>query len=120
MTATQDRLLLGLNIAVVLSLALLACACTPAQIQTAQTDVTAVQAGLAGACADVAQAEAMANTFGVALVPQAATIEGFIGGSCVAGQATAALVSKAVNDPSTVAWTENLATQLKGTLKSAS
>ena len=35
----------------------------------------------------------------------------------VAGQATAALVAKAINDPATVAWTEGLATALKSTLK---
>jgi hypothetical protein len=94
--------------------------CTDAQVAAVQVDVGKVQVALNSACADVAQAEAMANAFGVAMIPQAATIEGFIGGSCVAGQATAALVAKAINDPATVAWTEGLATALKSTLKKVS
>jgi hypothetical protein len=91
--------------------------CTDAQVAAVQVDVGKVQAALNSACADVAQAEAMANAFGVALIPQAAVIEGFISGSCVAGQATAELVGNAVNDPATVTWTQNLAVALRNTLK---
>lgn len=95
-------------------LALTACGQTPAQIvATVQRDQASVQADLDKACADVAAAETLANLVPpVAALPQAQTIEGFIAGSCIAGQATAALVTKAVTDPTTVAWTENLATEL--------
>ena len=87
--------------------------CSQAQMDTAVATQATIQAGLDTACASVAAAEAVANAAGVSMIPQAQTIEGFIGGSCIAGRATAALITKGLTDPATQAWTANLGTDLR-------
>lgn len=91
-------------------------ACSSAQVASgvskAQTDTASLQTSLNAACATIAAVEGTANAFGASVIPQATVIEGYAAGACLAGQATAAIVSAAVNDPTTVAWVENLATEL--------
>lgn len=88
-------------------------ACSNAQISAVETGVTNVQTALNSACADVASAEAVVNATPLGAMPQAQVIEGYASGACVAGVATADIVAKEVSDPTTLAWIENLAAQLK-------
>lgn len=80
--------------------------------------VEAVQANVAKAASDVNQVCGVVNTAaGVASVfsayPPVAALEAFATVSCGSAEAVAALVQKAVNDPSTVAWAQDLATKLR-------
>lgn len=94
-------------------------ACSANQIATATADVATVQAALDAGCAEYAQAVAVANAFGVSSIPQAAVIEGFGAGACVAGKATTALVQKGLADPATQAWLQNLSAMLRALQKKA-
>jgi len=92
---------------------LILCSCTPAQIQTAIADQAKIQADLNAGCADY---QATVGTLAplVAVSPQAQVIMGFGSGACVGTTATAALVTRALNDPGTQAWLIGLSTDLKG------
>jgi hypothetical protein len=85
-----------LKLFAVLALAGALCACSAAQVSTAQTDVASVTAALNSACADVTS------------VPVLASVQVYVTAACVGGEATAAIVSKALSDPTTVAWVESL------------
>jgi len=89
------------------------CACSASQVERAQVDAAKVASGIQTGCADALAVEQQANAFGASLVPQASAIEVYINASCVGGAAVAALTQKALNDPNTVTWLENLSTQLK-------
>lgn len=87
--------------------------CTQQQVAIATKDVATVQAELNKGCAVYASTVATVNALGVGLVPQAQVIEGFGSGACLGATATADLVSKALSDPNTVAWLNNLSVMLK-------
>lgn len=88
-------------------------ACSASQLQTATQDTAKVQAALNQGCAVYAQTAAIVNATPAGLTPQAQTIEAFGSGACVGGIATTALLDKALTDPATQAWLENLSVQLK-------
>ena len=79
-------------------------------VTTVQSDAAKVQTALNSACTDVSAAEAAVGVLGA--VPAVNNVEAYANSACVAGQATAAIVSAALNDPTTVAWVEQLAAQL--------
>lgn len=83
----------------------------PPQVVTVQTDVGKVAAAVESVCGDALGAAQLASPF--SLIPQVAGVLTFVNASCGSADAIAALTVKAVNDPSTVAWAEGLATMLK-------
>jgi hypothetical protein len=89
-------------------------ACTATQIANApakvQGTVSRVAADIEGACMVAKTAAGIAAPFGA--VPAVAGIMVYVEAACATEPAVAALVVKAVNDPSTVAWAQNLATDL--------
>jgi hypothetical protein len=93
-------------------LALAGCAVTPTDVTTAQTTQAKIASAVTGACADANAAAALAAPF--AVVPQVAGVLTFITAGCAGAGAVAALTTKAVNDPSTIAWAEGLAGQVNG------
>ncbi len=102
---------------------LAACSTTPitsaivaAGVTTVQVDQAKIQAAVVGACGDATTAAAVASPF--AFVPQVAGVITFINGGCGTADAVAALVTKAVNDPATIAWAEGLAAQVKAAVAS--
>ena len=84
--------------------------------QTAVQDQAKIQDALNTGCQAVAAAQALLTPVTAAL-PQAQVLSGFAGGSCVAGQATAALITKALSDPSTQVWLNDLASQISALKK---
>lgn len=86
-------------------------ACSSAQVQTAQNDVTTVTAALNTACVAVQAAESAVGVVGA--LPAVNNIEAYANSACSVGQATSVIIGKAINDPSTVAWVENLANELQ-------
>ena len=77
---------------------------------TVQTDVSSVATMVESACKDVNVAASLAAPFSI--VPQIGAVLTFANASCGGADAIAALTVKAVNDPSTVAWAEGLATTI--------
>lgn len=110
---TKDRLLVVANIGAFAGLIMIGSGCTQPQIQQASQDAATVQAALNQGCAAYAAVVTDVNAFGVGATPQGSVIEGFGAGACIGGQATAALVQKALSDPTTQTWLANLASQLK-------
>lgn len=92
--------------------ALAGCSITPADVTTAQATQAKIASAVTGACADANAAAALAAPF--AAVPQVAGVLTFIEAGCATADAVAALTTKAVNDPSTIAWAEGLAGQVNG------
>lgn len=88
---------------------------TVAGVQNTQQ---AIQTAIGTACQDVNAASALAAPF--AGVPQVAGVLTFATASCGTADAIAALVTKAVTDPTTIAWAENLASQLKAAVAAIS
>jgi hypothetical protein len=50
-------------------------------------------------------------------IPQVGAVMDYGAAACVGSEAIAALVTKAVNDPNTVAWTQGLAKTIAGAAK---
>lgn len=91
----------------------------PAQVVTdVQADQSKIQTAIDAACVDVNSAMALAAPFDA--VPQVAAITTYGAASCGTATAISALVTKAVNDPTTIQWAENLATQIKSALPAKS
>ena len=88
--------------------------CTQAQIDsvftTAKADQAKIETAIGAGCAGVNAAAAVAAPFSA--VPQIAALLGFATASCATAPAVAALVTKAVNDPSTELWVQQLAAQI--------
>ena len=93
--------------AVLLALA----ACDPAQLATVQTDTTQVATAVSQACGAVNAAAALAAPFSV--VPQVGAILMFANASCSGATAVSGMVAKAAADPSTIAWLNKLAGDIK-------
>jgi hypothetical protein len=91
-------------------------ACTPQQVATgfdkAQDVQAKIEAAIVEGCGAVNAAAAIAAPF--AAVPQVGAILSFAEAGCGTAGAVSALVTKAVNDPSTILWTQRLAGQLHG------
>lgn len=85
--------------------------CTAAQVATATLDLATAQTAVASVCKDVLAANAMAAP--LAAVPQVGAIMDYGTAACGTETAVAALVAKAMADPSTITWAETLATQIK-------
>ena len=81
-------------------------ACTAAQLATFQTDEAKVAAAIQTGCSAANAAAAVAAPF--AVVPQVAGVLTFISAGCGTAEAVAALTSKALADPTTIAWLEKL------------
>lgn len=86
-------------------------ACTPQDAANVQALQTKIQNAINMACADATTAAGFAAPF--ASDPTVTSILGYVEAGCGTATAVAALVTKAVNDPGTIAWTENLAGQLQ-------
>lgn len=85
--------------------------CNPA----VSADQAKISTAIETACTDVTSAAALAAPF-AAGSPSLASVLTFATASCGSADAVAALATKAVNDPTTVAWAENLAAELKAAL----
>ena len=85
--------------------------CTPAQFTRAQALQAKIEAATVEACGVANQVAAIAAPFSG--VPQVAGMLSFVSAGCGTSEAVAALVTKALNDPSTIAWTQHLADQLR-------
>jgi hypothetical protein len=90
-------------------------ACTTAtvdrDIAKAQSVVAQAATDIGAACGAVNAAAGFAAPFSA--IPQVGSILMFATASCGGADAIAALTAKAINDPSTVAWAQNLAAQIK-------
>jgi hypothetical protein len=91
--------------------------CTADQVASVQANQAKVQAAIQSACADVNSAAALAAPFSA--IPQIGAILDYATASCATANAMAALTSKAVNDPATVAWAQNLAAQIRAIVPKA-
>lgn len=85
--------------------------CNNQQMATVQVDQAKIQSGIVAACGDVQAAMAIAAPF--AAIPQVGAVMDYGQASCVGAQAIAALTTKALNDPVTVAWTQQLANKIR-------
>jgi len=83
-------------------------ACSTAQVQTGTTDVATVASDVQTACTAVNATAAAVQASPLAMVPQVASVLPYVTGSCGTAAAVAAMVSKAVTDPTTVAWINGL------------
>lgn len=96
-------------------------ACSSAQVASGVTKAQATQAqvqvALNGACAQVQAAEAIVGIAG--MVPTVNNIEAYANSACIGAVATSAIVTAALNDPTTISWVENLATQLQAAVAAA-
>lgn len=101
-----------------LGLATVLSACSAPQVAQVQNGQATVAAAIQTACGDVNAAAALAAPFSA--IPQVGAILDYATASCVGANAVAALVTKAINDPTTIAWTENLATQIKAIIPAKS
>lgn len=86
-------------------------ACTPQQLATVQTDQAKIEAAIVEGCQAVNAAATVAAPFSA--VPQVGAILAFAQAGCGTAGAVAGLITKAVNDPSTIAWVQRLAEQLR-------
>ena len=89
-------------------------ACTAAQVATANLDLATAQTVVASVCKDVLAANAVAAP--LAAVPQVGAIMDYGTAACGTEEAVAALVQKAMADPTTIPWAETLATQIKASV----
>lgn len=80
-------------------------------IAKAQAVVTQAANDIGTACGAVNAAASVAAQF--ATIPQVGSVLMFATASCGGAGAIAALTAKAINDPSTVAWAQNLAAQIR-------
>ena len=85
--------------------------CTPQDAAKVEATQAKIESAINRACADANAAAALAAPF--AFDPKVAGVMVYVQGSCAAGNAIAALTTKAVNDPATIAWAQNLAGMLK-------
>jgi hypothetical protein len=86
-----------------------------AQVQTTQTDV---QAAVQTACTDVNAAAALAAPFSA--IPEVGGALVYATASCATADAVAAMATKAVDDPTTIAWLDNLASEIKAAVPASS
>jgi hypothetical protein len=107
----------GVTLMVLLGMILLLCGCAspppPTQIQADQAQI---QAAIVGACNKVQIAMTLAAPF--AAIPQVGAVMDYGKAACFGGEAIAALTTKAVNDPRTIAWVEDLAQKIANAPKS--
>lgn len=82
-----------------------------AGVATVQVDQAKIASAVTGACGDATAAASLAAPFSA--IPQVAGVLTFITAGCGTADAVAALTTKAVNDPSTIAWAEGLAAQVQ-------
>ena len=90
--------------AVVMCVCLVACNEPAAVIQANQAQI---QSDIVSACSVVNNAMTLAAPF--AAIPQVGALLLYGKAACFGTEAVAALVTKALADPNTVAWTQNLA-----------
>jgi hypothetical protein len=95
-----------------LCLLLVGCNQTPLQVQTNQAQI---QADIVSACGQVQSAMSLAAP--LSAIPQVGAVMDYGAASCIGSEAIAALVTKAVNDPNTIVWTQNLAKTISGAAK---
>lgn len=76
-----------------------------------QVDQTKIEAAIDASCTAANAAAAIAAPF--ASVPQVAGVLTFVSAGCGTSEAVAALVTKAVNDPGTIAWTQKLVSDVQ-------
>lgn len=88
-----------------------------ADITSAQTTVASATAKINAVCGPVSAATSLAAPFSA--VPAVGALISFGSASCGSAEAIAALVGKAVNDPTTIAWAENLAGQITTAVSAA-
>jgi hypothetical protein len=98
------------HLAAVLTLVALS-ACTMAEVQTNQARI---EAAIVEGCGAVNAAAAIAAPF--AAIPQVGAILGFAQAGCGTAGAVSALVTKALDDPRTILWTQRLAGQIPETV----
>jgi hypothetical protein len=90
-------------------------ACNSTQVPVVQSDVTKAATAIAAACQDANTAASAAAPF-APLTPVIPAITLYVQAGCGTADAIAALVAKTVDDPTTVAWAENLATELNSAI----
>ena len=100
------------------ALAAILSACSAPQVAQVQTDVAKVTTALNTACADVQAAEGVVGIAGA--LPAINNLEAYANSACTVAGATSEIVTKAVNDPTTIAWVQNLATQIKAAIPAKS
>lgn len=83
----------------------------PIPVGTVQADVAKAASNVNQVCGVVNTAAGVASVFSA--YPPVAALEAFAAGSCGSAEAVTALVQKAVNDPATIAWAQDLATKLQ-------
>jgi hypothetical protein len=105
--------IIGGVLLIAIGLALNGCgASSPATVATnVQGAVSSMASKVEAACVDANTAATDAKPF--AAVPAVSDIISFVTAGCSTADAIAALTVKAVDDPTTVAWAESLATDLK-------
>jgi hypothetical protein len=87
--------------------------CSSAQVSTGATDVGTVATAVQTACTTVNTTATAIGASPLALIPQVAGVIPYVTAACGTAEAVAAMVSKAVSDPTTVAWITNLNTELQ-------
>ncbi len=92
-------------------------ACTPDQITGAQDTQAKIANAIGVGCAAVNNAATLAAPFSA--VPQVGAILLYANASCADAGAVSALVSKAIADPTTIAWVEKLKTDIKAVTPTA-
>lgn len=83
-------------------------ACSAQQIQTAATDISTIATSVQTACTAVNTTASGIQASPLALIPEVSGVIPYVTAACGTADAVASMVQKAVDDPNTIAWIENL------------
>jgi hypothetical protein len=90
---------------------------SPVAVQKTQGEVASVVDAVDRVCGEVNMVSAFAAPFSI--VPEVSALVAFGAASCGSAQAVTALAQKAVNDPETIAWAQDLAAKLQAAAAAA-
>jgi len=96
-------------------LALNGCALTPELVGRVQVEQAKIEAAIREGCAVANMAAAVAAPFAAA--PMVAGVLVYVHAGCGTAEAVAALTTKAVHDPGTIAWVTQLAETLNNAVR---
>lgn len=105
------RTIAGATFAAGFSLAIGMAACTSQQVGQVQGGQAKIEAAIVEACGVANAAAALAAPYSA--IPAVAGVIIYVQAGCGTAQAVAGLVTKAVNDPSTIAWVMKLSATLR-------
>lgn len=94
-------------------------ACSTSQQTTAESDITNVANSVQAACTTVNATASVIGNSPLSLVPQVAGVLPYVTASCGTAAAISAMVAKAASDPTTVAWIQNLNSDLTTDISAA-